>query len=110
MEKTNIPKTEAAKRMLSIEERLERIEMLLCLSSKEVLDVEEATVYLRLSKSRIYSLLNEHELPHYKSANGRISFKKSELEAWKLGDKVKCRAEIEEEATSYISRKHCGIA
>lgn len=110
MKKTNIPGEEAGKSPLTIEERLERIEMLLTLSTKEVLDIDEAACYLGLSKSRTYHLLKDRELPHYKNASGKVSFKKTELDEWKLGRKVKCKAEIEAEAISYISKKHCGIA
>lgn len=110
MEKPNSPKAEAGNIRLTIEERLERIELLLTLATKEVLDADEAAAYLRVSKSRLYTMLSDRELPHYKSSNGRVSFRKSELDEWKLGRKVKCKAEIEAEAISYISRKSCGIA
>ena len=49
-----------------MQEQLDRIEKLVRLNSKEVLDVEEVALMLNVSKSRIYHLVSSRNIPHYK--------------------------------------------
>lgn len=60
-----------------MQEQLDRIEKLVRLNSKEVLDVEEVALMLNVSKSRIYHLVSSRNIPHYKQGK-KVYFKKSE--------------------------------
>ena len=51
-----------------MQEQLNRIEKLVRLNSKEVLDVEEVALMLNVSKSRIYHLVSSRNIPHGKSS------------------------------------------
>jgi excisionase family DNA binding protein len=90
-------------RVAELAERLERIERLLVISTKEAFNVEEAAMFLGLSASRIRHLVWEKGIPHYKSGS-KVFFRKSELEGWMLRDRIPTTEEIEQEAYSYDLR------
>ena len=87
--------------MTNIVERLQRIETLLATASKEVLNANEAALFLGISTGRLYHLTAERAIPHYKK-NGSLSFRKSELEDWLLGERVDTKEEIEAQARAHI--------
>lgn len=87
---------------MKIAERLERIERLVLLSSKTVLNTKEFALMLNLSESRIRHLVSERNIPHYKK--GRLTyFKKSEIEEWQLGQRIPTNDEINKKAITYTS-------
>lgn len=88
---------------MSIEQRLERMEALLSMSVTEVLTVKEAATLLKLSESRVRHLVKERDIPHYKNDMGRVSFRKSEIEAWRLGQRVPTNAEVSGKAATHIA-------
>lgn len=88
----------------TIQERLQRIEQLLTLSSKNVYNTEEAALFLGLSESRLRCLASQKELPHYKQRR-RLYFAKEDLEQWLRSKRVKSNEEIDNEAALYILRK-----
>lgn len=67
-----------------IHELLDKIKHIedLWFSSKDVLSMEEAALYLDLSKSTIYKLTHTMNIPHYKPMGKKIFFDKKELELW----------------------------
>lgn len=85
---------------LTIEQRLERIERLLIIGSKAVLNTSEAALLLNVSESRIRHMTCKKEIPHYKQG-GRTYFKKSEIEEWQLGLRVPTDKEIKRKAVTY---------
>lgn len=88
-----------------MQEQLDRIEKLVRLNSKEVLDVEEVALMLNVSKSRIYHLVSRRNIPHYKQGK-KVYFKKSEIEEWQLQDRIPTNAEIDSKASTYIVTKN----
>lgn len=85
---------------MGVEERLERIERLVMLGSKTVLDTKEVALMLNLSESRIRHLVSERNIPHYKQ--GRITyFKKSEIEEWQLRHRIPTNDEVKQKAMTY---------
>lgn len=71
---------------------------------KEILTLEEVSLYLGQSKSSIYKLTSRREIPFY-SPGGKIKyFRKSELENWIFSSKVSTNEEFESEADDYLSR------
>ena len=87
---------------MSIDEKLSRIEKLVLLQSKEVLNVAEVGILLNLSSSRIYHLVSAREIPHYKKGK-LVFFKKTEIEEWLLQDRIPTNQELEDKATTYVS-------
>lgn len=81
-------------RLLRIEERIKQLEcveeMAMRLdnlenamwTSKEVLTSNEAAIYLGMESSYLYKLTCQKKIPFYKPNDGRIYFKKAELDDW----------------------------
>lgn len=82
-----------------LNERLARIEQLLTISAKEVFDINEAALFLGLSKSRVYHLTSQREIPHYKQGKS-VYFKKTELEDWMTAQRIPTDAEVVSQAVS----------
>lgn len=85
-----------------MKEQLDRIEKLVRVGAKEVLNVEEAALMLRVSKSRVYHLVSSREIPHYKNGKN-VLFKKSEIEEWLLRDRIPTNNEIDSKAATYVA-------
>lgn len=86
--------------IIEIRATLDRIERLSLIGAKNVLDVQEAAIYTRLSKQHIYRLTSNKQIPHFKKAR-KLYFKKSELEDWMLESKVLTEEEVQREAETY---------
>lgn len=85
---------------MGVEERLERIERLLLIGSKEVLNTSEVALLLDVSESRVRHLTSAKKIPHYKQGN-KIYFRKKELETWQLQSRVPTNDEIKSKGTTY---------
>lgn len=88
-----------------MQEQLDRIEKLVRMGAKEVLNVDEVALLLNVSQSRIYHLVSSRNIPHYKQGK-KVYFKKSEIEEWQLQDRIPTNAEIDSKASTYIATKH----
>lgn len=49
--------------------------------NKEILNIEEAEIFLGVSKSWIYRLVSEKKVHYYRPFSSRLYFRRSELEA-----------------------------
>ncbi len=85
---------------MNIEQRLERIERLLIIGSKEVLTTSDVALLLNISESRVRHLASAREIPYYKQGS-RTYFKKSEIEEWQLSQRIPTNKEIKRRATTY---------
>jgi excisionase family DNA binding protein len=72
--------------------------------SKEVLTLEEAAEHLQLSKSCIYKMTSNKEIPFYTPGGKKIYFRRTELEQWILNSRVVPSVEISLEIESYLGR------
>lgn len=95
---------------ISLGKRLERIERLIAIGTKEVLDTSELALYLHISESRLRALASQRGIPYYKNEFGRICYRKSEIDNWRLGERVKTKQETDDEAKRYCSRKRLGLS
>lgn len=68
----------------------------------QFLTVDEATKFLRLSKSRIYKLVCYKEIPHFKYGR-KLCFKAEDLEAWRNARlvAVPTNEQLQERAAKY---------
>lgn len=82
--------------------RFDRIEIATRLGAKDVLDIEEAALLTGYKVKGLYTLTSEKRIPHYKK-NGKLYFKKSELEAWMTENKVLTDEEINSRAETYTA-------
>lgn len=74
------------------------------ISSREVLTSKQAAKYLGVSMSNLYRLTSSNRIGYYKNAKF-IYFKRTELDAWMLQNKVKSSNEIASEAETYLAIK-----
>lgn len=84
-----------------LRERLARLESLLLSGTKEVLTLDECSMFTGYSKNHLYRLTSQRVIPFYKPMGGTIYFKKQEIEEWLLQNRQATEAEINSKATTY---------
>lgn len=87
--------------LINFDERLKNIESLL-ITQKTVLNIDEVCNLTGLSKSHVYKLTMNSEIPHYKKAK-HLYFDRVEVETWLKSNKVKTKTVIEAEAINYTT-------
>lgn len=87
----------------SLETRLKRIEDLLQVGSKSILNIEDLALYTGYRKSYLYKLTSQNQLPFYRPNGKQIYFKKSEIDEWLLRNPSKTNKQIEEEAIKILN-------
>ncbi len=67
-----------------LEKFIENVKMLIneVLKQDVMFDMDKACKYLGLSKSTLYKLTMNGEIPHYKPTGKKIYFSKNELDNW----------------------------
>jgi len=73
--------------------------------NEEILSLSDAAEFLKASKSFLYKMTSQKQIPHYIPSGKKIYFKKSDLESWILKNRVTPVSEIESDTQSYLSRK-----
>ena len=91
--------------LLKVESHDNRIKVLehLLFDAKDVLTLEEAALFLGISKSSLYKMTHKHELPFYRPNGKLIYFEKSELVKWMRQNRSMSEEEIKETAVQHIS-------
>ena len=89
--------------LLSLDQRLDRIEQLL-IGQQQVMSLDQACTYCSISKSYMYKLTSAQKIPHFKPQNKAIYFKKAELDEFLLQNRIQTTDEIEEQASNYLLR------
>ncbi len=74
------------------------------IQQKEILTLDDAIIYLQLSKSCLHKVTSNKEIPFYKPGGKKIYFKKSELDAWVFNNKVTSNDELQCDVENYLSR------
>lgn len=89
-------------------EQIEKLNQLFAeqnLLKKEILNLEEASTYLGISKSNLYKKTSASKIPHYKPEGKIIYFKRSELDEWMVRNRQSTVDEIMDKAASLMIRK-----
>lgn len=90
-----------SQKQMTMEDKLNQILVYSLLSSKNVLTLADTALLTGLSKSHLYRLTCNHEIPHYKRAK-MLYFDRKELEDWMKQNRVATRQEIEQQAINYV--------
>jgi excisionase family DNA binding protein len=77
----------------SFEHRIEVLENTLS-AAKEVLTLEEAALFMGISKSSLYKMTHRHELPFFRPNGKLIYFEKTELLAWMRKNRASTNEEV----------------
>lgn len=91
----------------TINKRLSQIEAALNLQ-KSVLNFNEVASYTGLSKSYLYKLTCSGGIPCYKPQGKHIYFSRQEIDNWLLQNRKATNAEIEQQASNYVTLKNGG--
>jgi excisionase family DNA binding protein len=83
-----------------IAKRLERLEALTALASKDVLDVNETAQLTGYTVKYLRLLISRREIPHYRRGN-RIFFNRDEVEEWMMGNRIPTIDEVQQKACGY---------
>ena len=91
--------------LLKMESQDNRIKVLehLIFDAKDVLTLEEAAIFMGISKSSLYKMTHKHELPFYRPNGKLIYFEKSELVKWMRQNRSMSVEEIKESAVQHLS-------
>ena len=71
--------------------------------AKEVLKIEEADIFMGISKSRLYKMTHRHELPFFRPNGKLIYFEKAELLKWMRQNRSMSEAETKEAAAQKLN-------
>ncbi|RFM29595.1 helix-turn-helix domain-containing protein [Deminuibacter soli] len=94
--------------MDEILKRLDKLERLIesqNIVQKDVLNFNEACIYLELSQSHLYKLTSTRQIPHFCPQGKKLYFNRHELDAWLQRNRQTTTDEIEKQATNYIIKK-----
>lgn len=91
--------------LLKVEANEHRIEVLesTLSASKEVMTLEEASIFMGISKSSLYKMTHKHELPFFRPNGKLIYFEKSELLKWMRQNRCMSEAETNEVAAQKLN-------
>ena len=90
---------------LKMESQNNRIKVLehILFDAKDVLTLEEAALFMGISKSSLYKMTHKHELPFYRPNGKLIYFEKSELVKWMRQNRSMTEVEIKDAAIQQMS-------
>lgn len=72
------------------------------LSKEEIISLSEAAKFLNVSKSCIYKITSQKQIPHYVPGGKKIYFRKEDLENWILKSKVDSVMETESITENFL--------
>ncbi len=84
-----------------INERLDKIERLVLMGSKDMLTIEDVSLMTGFTVSNLYRMTSNKTIPFYKPLGGKIFFDKTEIENWLRSNKVETKAVTESKASTY---------
>ena len=76
-----------SREFIELRQELKSIKKFL-ISNKEVLSLEDLSIYTGLSKSTIYELTSQSKIPHYKPNGKKIFFDREEINSWLKQNKI----------------------
>ena len=107
MTETNTTNENATSRMMEeFTRRLIVLENVLC-AGKEVLTLEEAAMFMGISRSTLYKMTHNNVIPFYRPNGKLIYFEKSLLLEWMRKNRVSSTEEIDENARLVLQNMAC---
>lgn len=79
------------------------------LSQKEFLSLDEAAQYAGLTKSALYKLTHNKQIPFSKPNGKMCYFKRTDIENWMMSNPVATAEDIAEQANSYCMKNKANI-
>ena len=86
-----------------IAKRLDRLEGMVALSAKVVLDIKDVAEITGYSVKYLRQLIARRDIPHYRRGN-RLYFNRDEIEDWMMGERIPTNEEMNIQAMGYLSK------
>lgn len=90
--------------MEDMEDKINQILVYTLLAAKNVLTLEDTSLLTGLSKSHLYKLTCNRQIPHYKPNGKQLYFDRTEIEAWMKQRKVNTIDESEQMEVVYLAK------
>ena len=74
------------------------------IAAKNVLNIDEAAMYIGVAVGTMYNIANCHSL-HYSKNRGRLFFKKSDIDEWLMSSPVPSVKELQATAAKYLTKR-----
>lgn len=100
--KTSKMNLDHERKIVELQEIVNKLEDL-CFTTKEILNLEEASAFLGIAKSTLYKMTHLNQLPFFKPAGKLIFFEKKALLDWVRGAKSLSEEEIRAEAAARLN-------
>ena len=100
--KTSKMNLDHERKIVELQERVNKLEDL-CFTTKEILNLEEASAFLGIAKSTLYKMTHLNQLPFFKPAGKLIFFEKKAPREWVRGAKSLPEEEIRAEAAARLN-------
>ena len=68
---------------------------------KQLMNMEQLSQYISMSKSAIYKLTSTHQIPFYRPSGKIIFFEKEEIDKWMRRNRVRSMDEIREQVENW---------
>jgi len=89
--------------------RLEAIEQYSLLAAKTVLTLNDVALLTGLSKSHLYKMTCQKQIPYYRPNGKQIYFDRGEVEAWMKQNRVSAIQEAEQTAARYVAERRVAL-
>jgi len=103
---TNNTESKPSRMMETLNQRIIVLENILC-AAKEVLTLEEAAIFMGISRSTLYKMTHSNAIPFYRPNGKLIYFEKTELLAWMRKSRVSSNEEISANAQALLQKMAC---
>lgn len=78
----------------------------LSMNTKDILSCDEAARYCCISLSHLYKLTSGRKIPHSKPHGKMMYFRRADLDAWLLSNRVATMGELDEQARAYVPNRN----
>ncbi|EGN55607.1 hypothetical protein PRBRB14_00350 [Hallella multisaccharivorax DSM 17128] len=86
-------------------EAANRIAYRVAINTKPILTFDEACLYMGMSKSALYKVTSNKEIPFSKPNGKMIYFKRADVDRWLLSNMSATATELADKAMAYIQKK-----
>ena len=91
--------------METISEAANRIAYRVAINTKPILTLDEACLYMGMSKSALYKVTSNKEIPFSKPNGKLIYFKRADVDGWLLSNMSATAIELTDKAMAYTQKK-----
>jgi len=100
---------EETKTVQEVLNRLATIEAYSLLAAKTVLTLSDVALLTGLSKSHLYKMTCQKQIPYYRPNGKQIYFDRGEVEGWMKQNRVSTTQEAEQAAAKYVAERRATL-